>query len=69
MAFYSRPAMPNIGGTYLNMGTDAHYFESAYYYTASYNRRSDGKTGFDGQPRWLRFLVTSLERRMWFQRK
>ncbi len=53
-------AMPNIGGTYLNMGTDAHYFESAHYTLQAIIAVEMARQGLTGNPRLVTFLSDLL---------
>jgi 2-methylcitrate dehydratase PrpD len=53
-------ATPNIGGTYMNMGTDAHYFESAYYTLQALIAVEMAKEGMTGNPLLVTFLSNIL---------
>ena len=53
-------ATPNIGGTYMNMGTDAHYFESAHYTMHGIIAAEMAKSGMTGNPLMITFLSNVL---------
>jgi len=53
-------ATPNIGGTYMNMGTDAHYFESAHFTMHGIIATEMAKCGMTGNPLLITFLSNVL---------
>ena len=53
-------ATPNIGGTYMNMGTDAHYFESAHFTMHGIIAAEMAKYGMTGNPLLVTFLSNIL---------
>ena len=53
-------ATPNIGGTYMNMGTDTHYFESANFTMHGMIAAEMAKYGMTGNPSLVTFLKNIL---------
>lgn len=53
-------ATPNIGGTYQNMGTDAHYFESALFTLQGIVAAEMAREGMTGNPQMISFLSSLL---------